>query len=245
MYDFFEPTTLNIFTDASTISAMQGQTNVTSAGAIAIAGKNVSNILLEDYQVLAETNNFGELYAITLGIQLAIRLRNVMPIITINIFSDSAWALFGMRDWSERWLLKSEKNNNIFKNLGGSTVAHQELFKYNMSLIVSYGIKINFYHVRGHVANTKKCIASAARSFVNNNKYPNPSTEFMKIITHMNNVVDRKSREFLNYSLTNSFNKFSMLYRREFPINKEQANQYLSLKNNTASNRRRIKHHGK
>ena len=81
--NFNDGNTINIFTDAST-TTYNGETYV-SAGAVAIIGENYNNIIDQQVNVMKNTNNYGELYAIYLAIMMALKLRCSFPGATINI----------------------------------------------------------------------------------------------------------------------------------------------------------------
>ena len=73
--NFNDGNTINIFTDAST-TTYNGETYV-SAGAVAIIGENYNNIIDQQVNVMKNTNNYGELYAIYLAIMISYFLLKV------------------------------------------------------------------------------------------------------------------------------------------------------------------------
>ena len=148
--NFNDGNTINIFTDAST-TTYNGETYV-SAGAVAIIGENYNNIIDQQVNVMKNTNNYGELYAIYLAIMMALRLRCSFPGATINILSDSKISVYGLREWSFSWLKNQVKFNTYnFINSSGNNVANQELFIHIILTICSDHLCVRFYHVKRHI----------------------------------------------------------------------------------------------
>ena len=98
----FNERTLNIFTDAS-IKQNKNGTFVASSAAIAVDINHIQNnyIIDSDYLVFNATNNLGELYAVYLGVLLALKYRNRYDV--INIISDSQFSIFSLSRWIWNW----------------------------------------------------------------------------------------------------------------------------------------------
>lgn len=140
--DIFNDATLNIFTDASMLN--NPNETVGAPGYVAVIGFFIVN---EDIQILRESSNSeSELYAIYMAIQFAIKNRNEVK--AINIFSDSQFAIFGLREWIFNWC-SNIKNDKIY-NSAKKEVAHQSIFMSIVSTIIAYDLKVSFYHNRGH-----------------------------------------------------------------------------------------------
>ena len=191
--NFNDASTINIFTDAST-TTYNGETYV-SAGAVAIIGENYNNIIDQQVNVMKNTNNYGELYAIYLAIMMALRLRCSFPGATINILSDSKISVYGLREWSFSWLKNQVKFNTYnFINSSGNNVANQELFKHIILTICSNNLCVRFFHVKGHINfNNFKDLAYAQNKFktMNNINIP-PST--VVTFSIMNDYIDNFTR---------------------------------------------------
>ena len=148
--NFNDGNTINIFTDAST-TTYNGETYV-SAGAVAIIGENYNNIIDQQVNVMKNTNNYGELYAIYLAIMMALRLRCSFPGATINILSDSKISVYGLREWSFSWLKNQVKFNTYnFINSSGNNIANDNIFFILFSKYLIFSKKndnINVLHLQ-------------------------------------------------------------------------------------------------
>ena len=140
--DIFNDKTLNIFTDAS-VYKYQNET-LGAPGYVAVIGENMVD---EKSIILREsTNNESELYAIFMAIQFALLNRDKVQI--INIFSDSQFAIYGLREWIFGWM-NNIKDDRLY-NSSGKMVANQHIFMNIIYTILYYDLKVSFYHNRGH-----------------------------------------------------------------------------------------------
>ena len=145
--DVFNKYTLNIFTDAS-ITKVNGET-IGCPGYIAVI-KNREEIPFETHtnsQILRNTtNNECELYAIRMAIQEAISMKDKFKI--INIFSDSQFAVYGLREWMFEWI--TNMHGGRIHNSSCKPVANQDIFNAIVSDIIEHDLCVNIYHNRGH-----------------------------------------------------------------------------------------------
>jgi ribonuclease HI len=185
----FNDKTLNIFTDAS-VYKTKNET-IGSPGYVAVIGENIvdqKSIILRE-----STNNESELYAINMAIQYALYNRDKVEV--INIFSDSQFAVYGLREWIFSWL-NNIRNDRIY-NSSGNQVANQALFMSIIYAILSNDLKISLYHNRGHFKN------SQVKEFINLftkhnflNDYIDYQTAYK--IMYFNNIVDNNTRTLLH-----------------------------------------------
>lgn len=139
----FNNKTLNIFTDASITRI--GEETIGAPGYIAVTGSE--NIIDKKELIIRKTtNNQCEIYAIFMAIQCAIKNRDKVEV--INIFSDSQFAIYGLREWIFKWV--SNIREDTLYNSTDKPVANQEIFLNIIYTILRENLNINFYHNRGH-----------------------------------------------------------------------------------------------
>lgn len=192
--------TLNIFTDASILQKEYNDIgmSVSSPGAQIYLGDQLKDTII---QVLPDcTNNEGEITAIQLGLYLAVRWRAMLPQVdNINLFSDSKISLLGLRDWSFSWV-KQEKQGIIYGS--GGPVKNQLHFIDAIHYIIANDLRINLYHVRGHMK---------AINFTNVVKFRNtfrkenhlsyiPDDHIVNFLIKGNNSIDDATRKQLNFA---------------------------------------------
>lgn len=179
---------LNIFTDASIITTVYGET-IGCAGAICLENNNICK-----FEILRDsTNNISEITAVRLAVELALVHRDKFDV--VNIWADSQWSIFGLTKWIRSWM--NNTCNGIMYNSSGDIVKNQQIFLCIMKLIIDNNLKVNFYHIKGHVdIHNIRSINNAISVFNRSNK-TNISREKIYIAVNMNNMVDNKTREFL------------------------------------------------
>lgn len=220
---------LNIFTDASVINR-----SISLPAYIMMNGKDNKEITRYGMALENSTNNEGEVYATKMAIQYCVSpfMLNFMDYTYgeryINIFSDSKITIFGLRDWYLSWI--KNKRNGILVSSSGNPVANQEIFISIFKLIHDYNLKVNFYHVSGHVnVYNNKDIYTMIQDFRKFNYDISISYEFAKFISDMNNQIDSftrtiylgspiniKTNEIFKASIGNNFdvNKYTSLIQR-------------------------------
>lgn len=195
----FNPSTLNIFTDASVRNMNYGFDS--ASGFVAMMGNEK---LAEQIQINRNTtNNFGEIYAIQMAVQLAFDVRRLMPEQPryINIFSDSIISVNGLRKWFDGWTLD---DNGYLLSSSGEKVANQEIIVSIMNMIITYNIDVSFFHIKGHVKFNKESeVERAISKFEEHNGTVgigkiNKNT--MKKMLECNDYVDNTTRQALQYS---------------------------------------------
>ena len=196
----FNNNTLNIFTDAS-VYKNENET-IGAPGFVAVIGENIveqKSIILRE-----STNNESELYAVNMAIQYALQNRDKIEI--INIFSDSQFAIFGLREWIFNWI-NNIKDDKLY-NSSGRQVANQSIFMNIIYTILSNNLNISFYHNRGHFKN------SQVKEFINlftKHNFLNDYIDFKSAykIIYYNSIVDNNTRALL-HEIENFPNKLEL-----------------------------------
>lgn len=210
---------LNIFTDASIITTTYNET-IGCAGAICLENNNICK-----FEILRDsTNNISEITAVRLAVELALEHRDMFDI--VNIWADSQWSIFGLTKWIRSWVKNTI--NGIMYNSSGDMVKNQQIFLSIMKLIVHNNLRVNFYHIKGHVdVHSIKSVDNAASVF-NRSNGTSISRDKIYIAANMNNMVDNQTREFLQ-----SFKNDFPVYLKRGIINpiltKEDLNIYYNL----------------
>lgn len=196
---FFNKNTLNIFTDASILNRSNKNSNyfIGAPGYIA----TINDIVLsERIEILTgSTNNESELYAIYMAIQFALLNRDKVKI--INIFSDSKFCIYGLREWIFKWI-NNIKDDKIY-NSSGKEVSNQKLFLNIVYTILSYNLEVNFYHVRGHFKEDDAKLFSYEFK-LNNFMNDDIDIYLAKRMIYYNNRIDNDTRQSLSSISNNS-----------------------------------------
>lgn len=179
---------MNIFTDASIIKSIYGET-IGCSGAMCMEDNNTYKFEISR----DSTNNISEITAVKLAVQLAIENRDRFD--SINIWSDSQWSIYGLTKWISSWF-NNMKNYNLM-NSSGEIVKNQQIFLDIIKMIVGNKLKVNFYHIKGHV-NEKdyKSINHAVSVFTKSNKASISREKIYRAVV-MNNLVDNTTRQML------------------------------------------------
>lgn len=183
--DIFNQNTLNIFTDASIVR--KPNETVGAPGYVAVVGEEIIN---EDIRILREsTNNESEIYAIYMAIQFALKYKDYVKI--INIFSDSQFAIYGLREWIFSWI-NNIKDDKLYSSTN-KEVSHQSIFMAIVYTILTYDLKVSFFHNRGHFEN--KHVDLFIDQFTKHNFLrDNIDRETAKAIIYYNNKIDNDTR---------------------------------------------------
>ena len=207
----FNNKTLNIFTDAS-MRTFKNEV-IGAPGYVAVIG---NEIVYEDIRILRQsTNSESELYAIYMAIQYALVNRHKVQV--INIFSDSQFAIYGLREWIFGWM-HNIRNDRIY-NSSKKEVAHQNIFMSIIYTILQYDLQINLYHNRGHFTETK------IKQFIELFKVHNFLCEYIdfdtaRMIMKYNNHIDIATRTKLyNCSLPDKLQIPDYLARNDLDMN--------------------------
>ena len=187
--DIFNSKTLNIFTDAS-IRNVNNET-IGAPGYVAVLG---DQIISQDVRILREsTNNQSEIYAIYMAIQFALKYRNNVQV--INVFSDSQFSIYGLREWIFNWM--NNIYNDILYNSSGNMVSNQNIILAIIYTIIDYKLVINLYHNRGHFTIDK--IPEFIELFKKHNFLNDYiDREAAEKIIRYNSIVDHTTRSLLH-----------------------------------------------
>ena len=187
---------LNLFSDASMRTVSKKDHILASCyGSVAV---NKDTIIDEWFRCQSEsTVPAAEIRGIRCSLILALKWRYMFR--TINIFSDSQIAVFGLRDYIYNWKYNPEEERYYLGNRK-SEVKNQELLIecfYLLNELRKTNI-VNIFHQCGHVDNGFDNIKNAAEVFKKSNGVNGiVSYELVRYISVYNNYVDNKSRSFI------------------------------------------------
>lgn len=191
----FSDTILNIFTDAS----YNNTTKIGCSGAICVLGNNIIDTRL---QVISNTtSNYCELFAIILGIDLAIKYK-YLEFEYINLFSDSNISLQSITGWLSRWMENiryfPELGQYFFINSANEKVKNQDLIILIINTILRNKLYINLYHQYGHIKNTNASLKKAKNHFVQRNYIVHDIEDnLIERLSYYNNFIDNITRKYL------------------------------------------------
>lgn len=227
--DFFNDETICIFTDASSQESIfsEGIRSPYTAPAYCIYHNNMcieqgATILLNS------TSQQGELYALLLGVQAAVKYKGFK----IKIFGDNQNAIIGIRDWLYKWVIET---NNFRSTLGQhGRIKNQDYYMDIIYTILSNQIPIELYHVKGHVdIKNVGSLNHAKELFVRSNPFigDDLTDELAYFIAMGNTVVDNYSTTILKSYIENRDCATSGEFAVHFDYSKFNMNEYLSLVN--------------
>ena len=190
----------NIFCDAS----INTTTKVACGGAIVVLQDTETKTIKElDREVVIQenaTNNTAEILAIWVGIKCALNFRNQYPDAVFRLFSDSKISLYGLRDWMKNWISKIRDDGTLISS-SGEPVRNQQRFIDIFNIIVETGLKIEFYHQRGHVKDNHMSSAIARGYFIKANKVtPEMLGLSIETLSDYNDKIDRVTRDAIIYA---------------------------------------------
>lgn len=215
---------INVYTDAS-LTKIHGTTS-TCAGYVAVYhGK----IIDSGYRILYNsTNNYGEAYAVYMGVQCLLKYADMDTF--LNLFSDSKITVDGLRTWIKGWVKNQDRDGNMYSS-AGTKVANQELITSIIGLIQNNGIHMQIFHVLGHKnPNNYKDLMASKEMFKRENSVL-LSDDIIREICTYNCFVDNMTREALlstaKHVSLSSFATPKLLVKRR--IDDEMVRQYLAL----------------
>lgn len=189
---FFYKNAINIFTDAS-IARYHNNKFISSSGYIAVYN---GQILSKDYKIFSEsTNNYGELYAIKMGVEYAMEVGRETDLF-LNIISDSLISINSIRKWIFEWKY-SQSNPLLLLTKQGNIVSNQDIILTIVQNIIYSGIHINFYHILGHKNSSDiGSIFKVKEDFKKNNNLEDTTIpdEIISEMIDYNNMIDEYSR---------------------------------------------------
>lgn len=180
---------MNVFTDAS-VTTVNGK-NVSCPGYIIVR----SNQIVEaNFRIIYDsTNNYGEIYALYMGINAGIELAYKTGYTNrINIFSDSQISVYGLRDWIFAWYRKTDKNHMMISS-NKVPISNQFVYKRIVKTINCSKLPIHIYHQLSHMTNSSKSVKKVMDTFKRVNKEDLDEEIAAKIISY-NNFIDRFTR---------------------------------------------------
>lgn len=222
MLDFdavFNPSTINIFTDAS----VKGKD--TCPGCIVVqtlpSGDRIV-VNASQYVIQQATNNMGEISAIELGIMEALKYNNRFR---VNLFSDSKICIVGLREWIFNWCNTMTDDGVIYSSTG-SAVANQEVIFRIINTIIGNNLKINLYHQKGHVpVDNHVKVEKAMKTFNDSNRTNVTDLNLIRQLSYYNGIVDNTTRLYLN-NASLSYSRdldSSIIYERKVDLNRYKA----------------------
>ena len=182
---------LEIVCDSSLRTMPESKRVFTCSGALCI------NTGEEDYMITPDsTNNRGELLAVYLACKMALRVRSRNPNIysKISIYSDSQFAIFGLKKWMSTWLTTRDEHGTLY-NSTNEPVKNQELFKMIITYCVINKLVIHFYNHKGHIkSSSANALALSNQHFFTANGFFLRPEDIYKI-SFYNNLIDNNTRE--------------------------------------------------
>lgn len=186
-----EVTTYDIYVDAS----IYLPTKTACAGCLVVnraTGKTESWYLVEPNG----TNNSAEIIGIWMAVYSAVYIQGHSKVpFMVNVFSDSRISLLGVREWLPRWITNRDEKGNLINTTG--IVANQQWFLDIFNMICISGIKMKFFHQKGHVSlNSPKRMIEAERLFFKINNCTLDSIGLgLSAVSSCNDFVDKSSRK--------------------------------------------------
>ena len=206
---------INIFTYASITKTINGET-IGCSGAILTEDTTINRYLI----TRDSTNNIAEVLAVKLAVDLALELR----LKEVNIWADSQFAIFGLTTWLSSWIKNSK--NNVLYNSSGLQVKNQQLFLGIVRTIIDNNLRVNFFHIKGHVNNQESMIH--AKSVFNRVHNADISEDDLSLAVKMNNLVDNNTRNLLDEYKTAELIKLKRGWLQPI-VSKEDLIRYYSL----------------
>lgn len=198
---------INIFCDAS----IDTDKRVACGGCYIVLQGNDSSYTPLHYKMYLQhhaTNNSAEILAIWTGVIEAVKIRQQYPNAIFRLFSDSKISLYGLRDWIKNWIKNSQRRGtDVLINSSGQEVANQQCFIDIFNLIVETGLKIEFYHQRGHVGESGGVDLDRARAqFIKANKVsPENLGLNIQFLSQCNSYIDNMTRsamrQYIDYGI--------------------------------------------
>lgn len=184
------------------------------------------------------TNNSAEILAIWIGVTEALKLRNQYPNAIFRLFSDSKISLYGMRDWIKNWIRNSPTESLLISPSSGEPVKNQQRFIDIYNIIVENGLRIEFYHQRGHVG-SKVNMNIARSSFIKANKVsPEALGLNIEYLSKCNDIVDNATRKpIVDYKIGNTLEPDVIVELGvpfEYDIRSTMVHQYIRNINKTS-----------
>ena len=217
---------INTYTDASLVKDSNGITSTCAGYVTVYRGK----ILDEGTRVLYNTtNNFGEIYAIYMGVQSLLRYAHMDTF--LNLFSDSKISVDGLTTWISGWIKNQDKNGILYSS-AGTMVANQEIFSAIVNMIAYQGVHLQIHHILGHINPNNASLLNKARIMFKRENGVLLSEDIIREICSYNNYIDNRTRDTLTSTMDNKValsNYASPDIAMQKMLNKETVDDYLRL----------------
>ena len=211
--DIFNTKTVNIFCDGSIkVNDITGETIGSPGYCVVTVNEYNQEVILEQYSCIIRdcTNNITENRALLLSVQRAIYYYSLGY--DVNIFSDSQYCIHGITDWIFKWI-QNVYNNHMY-NSSGEIVKNEDFILELFMTIYRSGVKVNFYHQKGHVTDTPSSLDKAVKCFSNSNNIRLVEPYFVKRISYYNNMVDIFTKNSLDIFASNEAALYNSVFRR-------------------------------
>lgn len=180
---------INCFTDASCVNR-NGVVSSCAGYVLTYQDK----VIEHDERVLYNTsNNYGECYAVMMGVQALLRYAHYDTF--LNLFSDSKITIEGLRTWCTSWV--KAKRDGVFYSSSGKPVANQEIFKYIIGTIAINGIHMQLFHVLGHKSPSSLSNIKDQKHNFNLMNNTLICDEIARELCYYNGLVDNNTRDAL------------------------------------------------
>lgn len=187
------PETLNIFCDGS--CKVSRGTSFGGFAALATVCYNVQEVFYRGWtQEESFASDLMELYALRSALSMVYRWKDIYP--TINVFSDSVYAIKSVKNWIYNWhydcgsnlYYKTTKQNETPKNIS-------LIYEIATSFITLMGMttNLNLYFVKGHINHmgSVKNLQKAAESFkLNNGIKGKVDLNLIRYLSYNNDLAD-------------------------------------------------------
>ena len=179
---------INVYTDAS-LTKVNGITTTCAGYCTIYHGKMIE----EDHKILYNTtNNFGEAYAVYMGVQSL--LRHAWMDTFLNLFSDSKITVDGLKYWIDGWMKRMDKHGTLYSSSGGRVV-NQELFTSIIGMIARSGVHMQIWHILGHKNPNKYADLMKSRDTFQRENGVRLSEDIIREICIYNDYVDNMTRD--------------------------------------------------
>ena len=187
---------LEIYCDASIKKNPRTGEYIGCPGAFAIANDGINeNIVEGTFSINSNfTNNRSELTAFLYALQLLKKYGNGDNYERVNIYSDSLITVKTFKEWIFKWV-----NNFPMLSYSGKPVANQDIILNILQYIIYNNLKVNLYHIKGHVNIYNEAeLIETRKLFIDNNGI-DASLDDIRRFCENNNYVDNYTRDMLKH----------------------------------------------
>lgn len=215
---FFYKNAINVFTDASITK--KNDVYITAPGFVTMYD---GNIIDSGVSVIHNaTNNYGEIYAIRMGIENLIKYSN--SDLFLNLFSDSKISILGLKQWIFQWF--QNQSNNVLRNSYAEAISNQEIILDIIRLIVHSGIHISLYHIPGHIRSNRITEMNKFKEVFSKNtglhlegELQSVPDDILREMADCNNTVDNLTRKVLLKTVNHeNYNPMNYMKYTKYPF---------------------------